>query len=360
MSIGGVGAGAAEWPSYDEGLPGAGAGADGTADAAAGVSRTSPGEVVVPDLELGASVLRRRLDDAEANAVSYRRPELHDDPLLQEVAAGDATLEIGSEGEAVTRVQLALLDLGYDLGSAGADGQYGPAVQRAVRALQQDAGLEPTGVVDARTLERLEALAPPLPRDPAQPLIEEVVGPRGANRIADVKAVQQRLAELGFYDGRINGHWSASLARSLKLFDAVVGGREMVARSSSARRRASTLSPGEETERWLRAANAPRWERVPAGGTGWSNGDRDGHSWATNWLVDALGRAGRRYASDYLAENPGASEIVTNDASRRLGGDTPDHATHETGLDLDVKLGAGGVNIYSGRYDREETWAKIK
>ncbi len=370
MSVGGIGS--AGWygvepaedgspegrsaPSTEPPVVGGSGGALTRAPASAGES---------PEAELSARLLRARLDgdapsSTDAATQTPRRAAFHTDPTLAAILDGNDTLARGARGQAVVEVQRALLDLDYDLGAAGCDGDFGPAVGRALRAFQQDMGLPVTGEVDRATLEALEQAAPRDPRSMATPLIEASVGPNGRNRPSDVKAVQERLSELGFFDGRINGRWSARLGSAIKLFDGIVSDLEMLPRSYTTRRRAETLSPGEAAEAWLRADNAPRWERLPAGGTGWQNDDRDGYSYATSWLRDALERVGRRYAADYLGDHPEAAQIHTNDASLRRGGDTPDHETHETGLDLDVRLGTGGTNVRWAGYDREETWAKIK
>ena len=61
------------------------------------------------------------------------------------------TLRRGSKGEYVTLLQTELVQRGYDIGSAGIDGDYGRATERAVKAFQQDNGLTPDGVCGPRT-----------------------------------------------------------------------------------------------------------------------------------------------------------------------------------------------------------------
>ncbi|WP_160051421.1 peptidoglycan-binding protein [Nocardiopsis sp. FR26] len=53
------------------------------------------------------------------------------------------TLRLGDEGTAVTALQQDLIALGYDLGAAGADGDFGPATQQAVMDCQSDYGATP-------------------------------------------------------------------------------------------------------------------------------------------------------------------------------------------------------------------------
>lgn len=66
-------------------------------------------------------------------------------------SSGDApaykNLVPGTWGNAVTRLQKRLIELGY-LGSGGADGEYGPKTVKAVRRFQSDNGLDVTGRAD--------------------------------------------------------------------------------------------------------------------------------------------------------------------------------------------------------------------
>lgn len=64
-----------------------------------------------------------------------------------------ATMQKGSKGENVKRLQQALIDQGYLAGSA--DGQFGKMTETAVKAAQEAFGLEPTGIADAALLEKL-------------------------------------------------------------------------------------------------------------------------------------------------------------------------------------------------------------
>ncbi|MHC4829613.1 MAG: peptidoglycan-binding domain-containing protein [Planctomycetota bacterium] len=280
---------------------------------------------------------------------------------LLDCLRGNSTITRGAQGAATTEIQLALLDAGFSVGGAGADGDYGGGTANAITAFQRAKGLPTTGSVNQATLRALNDAAGPDHRvDHTTPMITGSVGAVGANSIADVKATQECLKGLGFYRGAINGTYSGTLGNAIALFEAAIGNDDHIARGGSARREQRTIRPNEDTARWLRATNAPRWQRLAASGTGWVNSDRDGHSYATNWLSEVLHRSGARYQSSYRASHPGAAAIHTNDASRRLGGDTRDHDTHEAGMDLDVKLGEGNLTWRRTAYDQEATWAMVK
>ena len=69
------------------------------------------------------------------------------------------TLKMGDVGADVKRMQEALLSKGYDLGKYGADGDFGPGTDSAVRAFQKAKGLETDGVVGPKTWAALLAEA---------------------------------------------------------------------------------------------------------------------------------------------------------------------------------------------------------
>lgn len=64
---------------------------------------------------------------------------------------GDRVLKNYTEGEDVKELQVALIGLGFDCGSYGADGEYGDCTEMAVRAFQTAKGLTVTGKYDAET-----------------------------------------------------------------------------------------------------------------------------------------------------------------------------------------------------------------
>lgn len=61
------------------------------------------------------------------------------------------TLRKGSSGSYVTLCQTTLIQRGYSCGAKGADGRYGDATIKAVKAFQQDSGLKPDGITGEKT-----------------------------------------------------------------------------------------------------------------------------------------------------------------------------------------------------------------
>lgn len=66
-----------------------------------------------------------------------------------------ANLKNGSSGEEVKKLQTALINAGYDVGSSGADGIFGANTQAAVKKYQQDNGLAVDGIAGVNTQSAL-------------------------------------------------------------------------------------------------------------------------------------------------------------------------------------------------------------
>lgn len=78
----------------------------------------------------------------------------------------------GMAGGIVKFLQELLIGLGYDLGPSGADSQFGPATDAAVRAFQRDKGITVDGIWGPQSMQKMsEAYAPinPAPTPPPPP-----------------------------------------------------------------------------------------------------------------------------------------------------------------------------------------------
>lgn len=187
--------------------------------------------------------------------------------------------------------------------------------------------------------------------------ISSGVGSGQRNRVEDVRVIQERLESLGFPTAT-NGRFERSTERSLRIFEALVTGRESISGTTG------RIQPGSELHNALSSPNAPRWVKLPAAGPGFVNDDRDGYGHGTNRLVSVITDAGKRYEAAYRVTHPGSALMSLNDASRREGGPNRDHDTHEIGLDLDIRLpktnGTSGSNVLWREYDRKATHAMIE
>lgn len=76
---------------------------------------------------------------------------------VKECALGERVLKSGDEGADVKVLQQHLITLGYDLGSYGADGDFGSKTRSALKAFQKEHGLEADGEYGQRSHVALQA-----------------------------------------------------------------------------------------------------------------------------------------------------------------------------------------------------------
>lgn len=155
-------------------------------------------------------------------------------------AADYRPLRLGCVGEDVRQAQIRLMALGYYTGKIS--GRYLPATQEAIRLFQTANALPITGEADVQTLERLfsgdaisrdsSAAATPTPSPtPGMHLSDETTTPTPAPTVAfvkklqynkakgeEVKLVQTRLTELGYYSGNISGNFLGHTRNAVKAF----------------------------------------------------------------------------------------------------------------------------------------------
>ena len=133
------------------------------------------------------------------------------------------TLSSGSKGDAVKELQQALKDLGYYRSTV--DGKYGSGTKNAVKAFQKMNGLSQTGTAD---LETQTLLFQGKPKNSSGLVVEPIVQPQypvltRGSKGEDVKKLQRRLKELGFYTGSIDGDFGTGTYNAVKAFQKSVG-----------------------------------------------------------------------------------------------------------------------------------------
>jgi len=150
------------------------------------------------------------------------------------------TLKNGDDGDDVKRMQEALRELGYL--DANATGKFRSATESAVRNFQLENGLTGTGRADIETQRHLFSgsalpkggfVTPtPAPDSDLGDLSDLVIAGDGeaveeypykkklirGSTGADVKQVQTRLTELGFFDGPISGNYMNQTMAAVKAF----------------------------------------------------------------------------------------------------------------------------------------------
>jgi branched-chain amino acid transport system substrate-binding protein len=105
----------------------------------------------------------------------------------------------------IAAVQADLALLGFYDGPI--DGQQSEELTEAIRAFQEDQGLEATGELNVETIQALQA----------------AVGERSSLLTGTVAELQQLLTDLGFYSGPIDGIYSAAVADAVRALQAELG-----------------------------------------------------------------------------------------------------------------------------------------
>lgn len=134
------------------------------------------------------------------------------------------TLRKNDSGENVAQLQEALIQLGYLTGKA--DGNYGASTVSAVKEFQKANGLTQDGTAGEETQkvlfsgkakEKAKATATATPKATATPAPDSEllkIGSKGS----DVKALQNKLIELGYLSGKADGVYGSKTAAAVKAF----------------------------------------------------------------------------------------------------------------------------------------------
>lgn len=125
-------------------------------------------------------------------------------------------LKLGDRGKEVLDIQSRLSGLGYDVGTDGVDGLFGPDTRMAVLNFQQANGLLADGIVAENTWRELVEAG----YQPGERLLYLRIPPfRGA----DVLFLQRSLNRLGFNSGPENGIFGAMTERAVLDFQRNAG-----------------------------------------------------------------------------------------------------------------------------------------
>lgn len=153
-------------------------------------------------------------------SITPRTVRITEDPALPTSTPTPCILQKNSIGIEVKQLQQRLKDLGYYSGDV--DGQYGTGTQTAVTAFQAQHGLKADGVAGEQTLAILYSESAqtfvPTPTPSATPAMLSS-GSSGD----EVKALQSRLQQLGFYSGVLDGDYGKGTRAAVKLFQAQHG-----------------------------------------------------------------------------------------------------------------------------------------
>ena len=116
--------------------------------------------IVVIEGNYSNSVKRRYININGKYIRGYGVPKYDDEteeekPVVKNDSVTVPQLANGSEGDTVKALQILLIGYGFSCGSWGADGDFGSATDKAVRAYQNANGLEADGVVGPKTWAKL-------------------------------------------------------------------------------------------------------------------------------------------------------------------------------------------------------------
>ena len=131
-------------------------------------------------------------------------------------ATSSSTLKYGDRGNRVRELQTALNKLGYN--TNGIDGSFGAGTQRAVIAFQRANQLKADGLAGTRTLDLLFRSAESATGGSVSSGSTPSRTLRKGDTGEDVKQVQQRLKELGYYKGTIDGVYGTGSIAAAKEF----------------------------------------------------------------------------------------------------------------------------------------------
>ena len=142
---------------------------------------------------------------------------------------GYTLLQEGDSGEAVTRLQTRLVELGYANGTP--NGRYASATVSSVKLFQRAAGLEETGVATAALQALLYSADAPAYTAPAQTASGDRYYPYNLSMtdLAEgasgelVAYLQTRLGQLGYFEGEVDGQYGSATASAVRAVQAAMG-----------------------------------------------------------------------------------------------------------------------------------------
>ena len=126
---------------------------------------------------------------------------------------GYSELKQGSRGDAVTKLQKRLTELGYDCGKA--DGIYGSRTSRAVRFFQDALGVSQTGRASGEMQQKLFSANAP-------EYVHYVLLKKGSSGVR-VEDLQARLRKLGYLANPVDGQYGETTKKAVALFQKAAG-----------------------------------------------------------------------------------------------------------------------------------------
>ena len=139
----------------------------------------------------------------------------------KEETKDDGSLKKGAKGSEVKKLQQRLKELGYYKSSC--DGDYGNVTVTAVKAFQKKNGLTQDGVAGSSTLKKLNSTSAIAANGKTQAQSEKEETKvddtlKKGDKGSEVKKLQQRLKELGYYNYSIDSSYGDRTVEAVKAF----------------------------------------------------------------------------------------------------------------------------------------------
>ena len=134
----------------------------------------------------------------------------------EESSSSDGSLKKGSQGEKVKELQRRLKELGYYKDYV--DGDYGDATVKAVKAFQKMNGLTEDGVAGSTTLKKLNDDKAIKADGSSYDSLSTAQTLKKGDSGVQVKALQKRLKELGYYKDYVDGDYGLATATAVSDF----------------------------------------------------------------------------------------------------------------------------------------------
>jgi hypothetical protein len=156
----------------------------------------------------------------------------------------------------------------------------------------------------------------------------------------DVRALHQRFTELGYPSVPNGDTLTEQTVELINLIQSIADGRGAIRGDGQV----DVSHPyfGSVYD-WVRARNAPQWERLPRGvrNSSIQLGNVDatqGAVHATSFVTETIRRAGTWYQDNYRDEQPDAPPLTIGGAAGAPGTEPLGHEDHATGVAFDVLL----------------------
>lgn len=154
-------------------------------------------------------------------AAAYARYSKSDIPAS---SGAEGMLRLGSKGAGVREIQVLLMRAGHPV---TADGDFGPATDRALRNFQQESGLLADGIAGPQTMRKLKEFQTSPDEKPGNLGIAQVPEVKNAARnfgpLALVTAARDQIAEIATYVTGINSDLATTIANGLLAASGAIG-----------------------------------------------------------------------------------------------------------------------------------------